>query len=184
MSSPLQLSVPDGAQIHIHLGAPLPPAGAVVPTAPTGLLPAEAPRHRPLRLAVAALLLFGAGYGVRSSSAPPANAQNQVATSLAMPPSLALPDPPAGAVLGSAPGLPSSIHVNPLPLPPGFLAGQMASQYPVQGPAGYPTATPGPVQRPLPGMAVRAPYPALPDPQANPGSRASPSPARNPFGLE
>ena len=180
MSSPLQLSVPDGAQIHIHLGAPLQLAGAAAPADPYGLVPAEAPKRRPLRLAVAALLLFGAGYGLRSISAPSANAQDQVATSLALPPSPALPDPPGSAVLGSVPGLPSSIHVSPLP--PGVLAGQVPGQYPGQVPVGYP----GPLPRPQPGMAVRAPYPALPPMSSAPGAATitAPSPTRNPFGLE
>jgi len=182
MSSPLQLSVPDGAQIHIHLGAPLQLAATAASAEPCGPLSAAAPKRRPLRLAVAALLLFGAGYGLRSISAPPANAQNGGATSLALPPFPALPDPPAGAVLGSVPGLPSSIHVNPLPLPPGVLAGQVPGQYSGQVPGGYPS----PLPRPQPGMAIRAPYPALPAPPAAPGAATAtaPSTTRNPFGLE
>lgn len=182
MSSSLQLSVPDGAQIHIHLGAPLQLAGTTAPAEPRGLVPAEAPKRRPLRLAVAAMVLFGSGYGLRSLSAPPANAQNQVATSLAPVPFPTLPDSPASVVLGSAPGLPSSIHVNPLPLPPGMLASQVPGQYPGQVPGGYPS----PLPRPQPGMAVRAPYPALPAAPTAPGTATAttPSTPRNPFGLE
>jgi len=174
MSSPLQLSVPDGAQIHIHFGPPLQPGGLPPPAAAT--VP-EPPRIRPLRLGIAALLVFGAGYGLRGLSSPSANAQDQLVTSLSPAPIPALPGSPAGAVLGSAPGMPSSIQVNPLPLPPGVLA----SQYSGQPPAGY--ANPVPLFRP--GMAVRAPYPALPATLPGPGATAvTPSSARNPFGLE
>ena len=182
MSSPLQLSVPDSAQIHIHLGALVQSLGAAAPAEACGLVPAEAPKRRPLRLAVAAMVLFGSGYGLRSISAPPANAQNQVATSLTLPPSSSPPDSPASAVLGSAPSLPPSIHVNPLPLPPGMLAGQVPGQYPGRVPGGYPS----PLPRPQPGMAIRAPYPALPAAPTAPGpaTATTPSTPRNPFGLE
>ena len=174
MSSPLQLSIPDGAQIHIHFGPQLQLKGLPSPAAPTV---SEPPKTRPLRLGIAALLVFGAGYGLRGLSAPPANAQDQLVTSLAPAPTSALPGYPAGAVLGSAPGLPSSIQVSPLPLPPNVLA----SQYAAQPPAGY--ANPVPLSRP--GMAVRAPYPALPATPPAPGATAAASSsARNPFGLE
>lgn len=181
MSSPLQLTVPDGAQIHIHLGAPVQPAALPPPASPTSPVPAEGSKRHPLRLAVAALLLFGAGYGLRSVSAPPAIAQDRLATLPALPSPSGLPDPPAGAVLGSVPGLPPSIHVNPMPIPQSMQAGQMPGQYPGQVP-GYPS----PLPRPQPGMAVRVPYPALPaTPSAPPlATAATPSPARNPFGLE
>lgn len=182
MSSPLQFTVPDGAQVHIHLGTPLQPAGPAAATTPTSPVPTAGPKHHPLRLAVAAVVLFGAGYGLRSVSAPPANAQNQVAALPAPSSFPASPDSPAGAVLGSAPGLPSSIHVNPLPLPPGLQTGQVPGQYPGQTPGGYP----GPLPRPQSGMAVRAPYPALPatPPASSTATATAPSPARNPFGLE
>lgn len=180
MSSPLQLSVPEGAQIHIHIGALVQPPGQAVPAEARGLVPAEAARRRPLRLGAAALLVFGAGYGLRSVSAPPANAQNQLTTSLAVP-SIPLSDLPADAVLGPATGLPSSIRVNPLPLPAGALPGQMPAQYSGQGAGVYP----GPLPRQQPGMAVRAPFPALPATPSAPGvTTTAPSPARNPFGLE
>ena len=104
MSSPLQLSVPDGAQIHIHFGAPSQPASTAAPADHLSPAPKQPEKRRPLRLGVAALLVFGAGYGVRSLSTPSANAQDQVATSLPPAPIPALPGYPAGAVLGSAPG--------------------------------------------------------------------------------
>lgn len=188
MSTPLQLSVPEGAQIHIHLGphaqlaGPSRLADACAPEAATAL------KRRPLRLAATALLLFGGGYVARGISTPDANAQRPLVSSLGLPPSTGLDEPPASAVLGTIPGLPSGIHVTPLPslaTLPGQVPAQLTGPVPGQLPGPYA----GQLPRPLPGMVVRAPYPVVPDApqasgQATPPAAGTPTRPRNPFGLE
>ena len=181
MSVPLQLSVPEGAHVQIHIV----PAGQTLSLpGPIASIPAVLPRppkRRPLRLATAAMLVFGAGYVARSLVTPDANAQPGTA-------SLAAPSsgiPPAGygdaippAIPGLASGLPSSIQVNPLPFPyvnaPGPTTGTLARQVSPYGVA------------PSRGMSIQAPFPAGPDPgQPQPDARlVAPARPPNPFGLQ
>lgn len=64
MNAPMQLSIPENAQIHIHFGSAPGLAGACFADA----APVSPPRHT-LRLAVAAVLLFGGGYFARGITA-------------------------------------------------------------------------------------------------------------------
>lgn len=182
MLTPLQLSVPESAQVHIHLAPPSPfgvPLGSAGPDATRQ--PVEPMKRHSLRLALAALLAFGGGYMARSLSTPNANAQGPSTASLGLPPPLATAEPPVGGVPGMTPGLPSSIQLRSLPSPypvlPNQVPGQPSGLYPVQP------------QRPLPGMAVRAPFPVPPNApsatgEAAPPATATPTLPRNPFGLE
>ena len=185
MSNPLQLTVPEGAQVNIHIGSLAQLAGPGVSAEPHVVpqLAETTKRHR-LRLALAALLVFGGGYVTRSVSTPDANAQGPQTASLGLPPST-YPDVLPRPVPGSTAGLPPSIHVNPLPSPLTTLPGQPLP--PLPGGVSGPYAGQIPFQRP--GMAVRAPFPVVPDaPQATgqafPPAAGTPTMPRNPFGLE
>ena len=184
MSNPLQLSVPEGAQVHIHIGSLAQIAGPGGSADPNGVpRPAEVPKRNHLRLTLAALLVFGGGYVTRGVSTPDAKAQGPLATSLG------LPESPPGAVLGTTSGLPSSIHVNPLPSPLATLPGQAPVQFTGPAPGQQPGPYVGQLPRPLPGMVVRAPYPVAPDApqgtgQASPPASGTPTAPRNSFGLE
>lgn len=167
MITPLQLTVPEGAQVHIHLGSlaqlaggidgPLPLHGAPVVTRVAET--AERPKHHPLRLAMAGLLLFGTGYAARTFTAANAVAQGPQATSLYLPPAPAFPGPPPSALLGSAvPALPPGIRATP-PTPPFAL----------------PTAEAA-------GSVARGPFPAPASPALP--QAAGPAAARSSFGLE
>ena len=111
MNAPLQLSIPESAQVHIHFG-PLPGfAGPTIAPAGAGL---EQPRRHKLRLAAAAALLFGGGYFAHGFTAPPvvASLPALAATDLPLPPAGARPWP-SGLTAPRAPaGGP------PLPRPP------------------------------------------------------------------
>ena len=183
MSVPLQLSAPEGAHIHIHLSTEAEFIRARGQSDSFPSQPVESRMRTPLIVAVSALLTFGFGYMVRggvNAMEAFAQAPQPAGLGLAQPPGYS--DPQVAAALGNAPGLPPSIHVNPLPVPYQRLPQQV--QVPGQ-PALYP---PQPL-RPAPGMVVRAPFPVAPDtPQANgptgPSLPGTPAAPRNPFGLD
>lgn len=187
MSMPFQLSLPAGAQVFIHKGSAAQLSGHEDAIELHVLQSTEPPKRNTLRLAMAALLLFGGGYVARFILAPDASAQGPLTASLGLPPSPDLPTPPTAAVLANTPGLPSSIHLSPPPLlaAPGQAPAQFSNTSPNQTPGVYG----GQWTRSAPGMAVRAPFPVAPDaPQTSgqasaPGTGTSPGP-RNPFGLE
>ena len=143
MNAPLQLSIPESAQVHIHCG-PLP--GFAGPTvAPAGAGP-EQPRRHKLRLAAAAALLFGGGYFAHGFTAPPvvASLPALAATDLPLPPAGAQQWPPALP----APRAPAGRYFDPGPPP--LLRPPLASAAP----------TAPSRQAPTPGAAVapRSPF--------------------------
>ena len=100
MNAPMQLSIPENAQIHIHFGSAPGLAGACFPDADAA--PVSPPRHT-LRLAVAAVLLFGGGYFARGITAQSAG------TEIPRPPvAMRLPLPPGSLPPGALPTVPQT----------------------------------------------------------------------------
>ena len=157
MNAPLQLSVPENAQVHIHIGS----AGHFTGPAFHGVAAhaeAVAQQSRPkLLLTLAAMGLFGLGYVVHGVISPPAAATSTTRDGLAH------LTPPFGPSNQGAPG-PLTPTLDPrlaAPLPPTI---QM------QRPAAPSTPT-------LPPNPSAAGSPAA-------ANTASPGTLRNPFGLE
>ena len=91
MSNPLQLVVPETAQIHIHFGPATVVPGSHAAISDIGSAPLL--RRHPLLLASAAILLFGSGYVVRGMTAQPAAAETSLPRPVALPPPPLLSSP-------------------------------------------------------------------------------------------
>ena len=91
MSNPLQLIVPETAQIHIHFGPDAVGPGRHAAISDIGCAPLF--RRHPLLLASAAILLFGSGYVVRGMTAQPAAAETSLPRPVALPPPPLLSSP-------------------------------------------------------------------------------------------
>lgn len=120
VTEPVQLSIPEHAQINIY----------VTPAAPPGHPPAAAPEDvqtgkpaRPLRRVAVGLLLFGLGFGVHGLIGLPASAESDQPSPADYP---VMPAPPGSPSSLSGPrqgaALAPGIRVTP-PQPPGSPAG-------------------------------------------------------------
>jgi hypothetical protein len=133
MTVPLQLAIPETAQVHIHFCAPPALADAVA---------VPQPRRHPLLLAATAILLFGGGYVVRGMTTTPA-----VAAIPRTP--IAMPLPPTFDLLapGALPVVPQT--------PAGLSAPPAAPRTPTT--SATPAAPPTPAASVAPG-APRSPF--------------------------
>jgi hypothetical protein len=172
MDTPLAFTVPQSAQIHIHVGnaAPLPCVRG------DGSL--DAPRRKPLHAAALALLLFGSGYAVHGLTTSRASAEGDQPGRISLP---VLPDPPAGTANDARQVAPS--------LGPGRAS--LAPNIRLTPPHPYAPGMPAPPPS-VSNLAV--PTPPVPGLQAVPGAAADAgasgtapvpgAPPRSPFGLD
>ena len=129
MNAPMQLSIPENAQIHIHFGSAPGLASACFADAAT----VSPPRHT-LRLAVAAVLLFGGGYFARGITAQSAG------TDIPRPPvAMRLPLIPGSLPPGALPIFPQT--PSSLPALGGATPRSPTAFAPPAGPTGPPAPT-------------------------------------------
>lgn len=93
----MQLNLPAGAQVHVHLGTAL--SGAAGAASPA---PAASARRGPVTLVLAGVALLGAGYLAGSRTAAPRAGGDGVAAPLAASALIPAPESPQGADIPQA----------------------------------------------------------------------------------